>query len=304
MLIEKKLLDRIESKKKLLDSIRPLPKHIVEKLQDQLETELTYNSNAIEGNTLTLQETRLILEQGITIKGKSLREHFEAINHKDALESLDKLVKKKTKLTEKTIKDIHKMVLTKINDQEAGQYRKTNVRILGAIKSPPQYVKVPKLMKEFIKNINKEKLYAIETAAKVHYSIVSIHPFSDGNGRTARIIMNLILMQKGYPITIILKNDRKKYYNTLKKADLGNIKPFVNFIARMVERSFNIYLSVFKKDMKFIPLRDATKFCSYSQEYLSLLARKGSLDAIKLGRNWFVTKKAIKDYIDKYGKKS
>ena len=108
--------------------------------------------------------------------------------------------------------------------------------------------------------------------------------------------MNLILMQKGYPVTVILNNDRKKYYDTLKKADFGDIKPFVDFVGRMAERSLNLYLSAFRKGMEFIELKEATKYCSYSQEYLNLLARKGILDSIKIGRIWFTTKKAIEEY--------
>ncbi len=301
MLIEENLLERIESKKRLLDSLRPLPKQVLEKLQKQFEIELTYNSNAIEGNTLTLQETKLILERGITIKGKSLREHLEVINHKEALILLERFVKKKAPLSEEIIKQIHKAILTKINEEEAGQYRKLNVRSLGAAKSPPQYIKVPKLMANFINNIQKSKeLHIIELAAKTHYELVEIHPFFDGNGRTARLAMNLILMQYGYPITIILSNDRKKYYEVLKKADLGDIKPFVKFVGRMVERSLSLYLTTFRKDMEFVPLKEATKYCPYSQEYLSLLARKGTLDAIKIGRNWFTTKKAIDKYLKKH----
>ncbi|MCK4730186.1 MAG: Fic family protein [Candidatus Aenigmarchaeota archaeon] len=298
--MENILLERIKSKKRLLDSMRPFPKQALKKLQKQFETELIYNSNAIEGNTLTLRETEMVLERGITVKGKSLQEHLEIINHKEALSNLKEFVKKKAPLTEKLIKQIHKAILMKINDGEAGRYRRLNVRILGAIKSPPQYVKVPKLMLEFIKDIQKSKdLHPVELSAKVHYEFVRIHPFFDGNGRTARLIMNLILMQKGYPVTIILNNDRKKYYDTLKKADFGDIKPFVNFVGRMAERSLNLYLSAFKKGMEFIELKEATKYCSYSQEYLSLLARKGILDSIKIGRTWFTTKKAIDEYLRK-----
>ncbi len=302
MLIDMELLERVESKKKALDSLRPLPKNVLEKLKKQLDIELTYNSNAIEGNTLTLQETKLILERGITIKGKKLKEHIEVVNHQDAILLLEKFVGTKENLTEKHIKEFHKLILTKINDEEAGNYRKVNVRILGAVKSPPQWIKISKLMKEFLNDFNNDKkvLHPIELAAKAHYQFVTIHPFFDGNGRTARLIMNLILMQSGYPITIILNNDRKKYYSVLKTADLGNIAPFVNFIARMVERSLSIYLNTFRKNSEFISLKDATKFCSYSQEYLSLIARKGLLDSIKLGRTWFTTKEAVQKYLQKH----
>jgi len=304
MLIDNRIFARTLEKKKLLDSLRPLPKEVLRKLNEQLEIELTYNSNAIEGNTLTLQETKLVLERGITVKGKSLREHLEATNHKEALHLLERFVKKKEKLMEDLIKELHKVILTKINDKEAGRYRKTNVRILGAIKSPPQFVKVPILMKRFADYAKKnpDKFNIVEFSAKLHYEFVAIHPFFDGNGRVARLLMNLLLIQNGYPIIIILNNDRKRYYATLKEADRGNIKPFIDFIAKAVERSLDIYLSTFKKGLEYISLKEAAKISPYSQEYLSLLARKGILDAAKFGRNWVITKKALNDYIKKHRK--
>ena len=297
MLINKDLYDKLMKKKKMLDSIRPLPKAALSELKKQFEIELTYNSNAIEGNALTLRETELVLKHGITIKGKSLREHFEATNHQEAIEHVERVLKED--ITEELIKKLHEVILTKINDEEKGRYRKANVRILGAIKSPPQSEKVPRLMQNFAEYIrtNPEDLNTVEFAAMLHYKLVEIHPFIDGNGRVSRLLLNLVLMKHGYPITIILKNDRKKYYDCLKKADFGDVKPFINFIGYCMNRSLNIYLSSFKKGMEYISLAEIAKGANYSQEYLSLLARKGKLDAIKLGRNWMTTKKSIEDYL-------
>jgi len=299
MLINKYLYERIERKKKKLDSIRPLPKSVLEKLRRQFAIELAYNSNAIEGNSLTLNETRLVIEEGITIRGKPLREHFEAINHQRAFEFLESIVRQK-KITEDIIKDVHKIILSKIDENYAGRYRDVNVRILGAVKSPTRFEKVPKEMKEYIEYINKnpENLNSIELAALIHYNLVEIHPFSDGNGRCARLLMNLFLMQHGYPISMVLKVDRKKYYDRLRKADKDDIKPFVDFIARNIERSLDLYLDVFEKGSEYISLTKASKGSPYSQEYLSLLARKGRIEAIKMGRNWFVKKEAVKRYIE------
>lgn len=304
MIIDKELYERIIKKKKELDALRPLPKSVLEKLRKQFAIELAYNSNAIEGNTLTLRETKLVIEEGITIKGKSLREHFEAINHQHAFEFLEGIIKPKTQITEQILKNIHKIILTEIDTEYAGKYRDINVRILGAIKSPPRFEKIPKKMKEYISyiNSNPEKLNIIELAAIIHYRLVEIHPFTDGNGRVSRLLMNLFLMGRGYPVTMILKVDRKKYYDRLKKADTGDIKPFIEFIGRSVERSLNLYLDTFKKGQKYISLAKASKGSPYSQEYLSLLARKGRIEAIKLGRNWFIKKEAIKNYI-KFKKK-
>jgi len=302
-MIDKKLFEKIMKKKKELDKLRPFPKAALEELKKQLEIELIYNSNAIEGNSLTLQETRLVLEHGITIKGKSLREHFEATNHKEAILFVEYSLKHE--ISEDDIKKLNELVLDKIYDEEKGRYRTTNVRILGAVKSPPQAEKVPNLMKNFIAYIigNMDNLNIIEMAAAMHYKFVEIHPFADGNGRTARLIMNLFLMKHGYPITIVLRNDRKKYYQTLKEADKGDIKPFMDFIGYCINRSLDIYLSAFKKGLEYIPLSNAAKGTPYTQEYLSLLARKGRLDAVKISRNWMTTKKAVNEYI-KNSKKS
>jgi Fic family protein len=295
-MMDRKLLQKIDSKKKDLDKHRPLPREVLEELRKQFEIELTYNSNAIEGNSLTLNETKLVLEHGITIKGKSLREHFEAINHKEAIVFVEDVLK--GPITEDLAKKLNGTVLEKIDDR-GGRYRDINVRILGAVKSPPQAEKVPGLMKEFIDyaQTNPEKLNPVEFAAMLHYKFVVIHPFVDGNGRVARLLMNLVLMKHGYPITIVLKVDRKKYYDCLKKADLGDVRPFVNFIGYCVNRSLGIYLSAFRKGMEYISLAEAAKGTPYSQDYISLLARKGKVDAVKLGRNWMTTKKAVQDYI-------
>jgi len=299
MIIDRTLYERIVRKKRELDALRPLPKSALKNLRKQFAIELAYNSNAIEGNTLTLRETKLVIEEGITIKGKTLREHFEAINHQKAFEFLEGIIKPKTQITEKIIKEIHKIIITGIDDEYAGRYRDVNVRILGAIKSPPRFEKVPREMRKYIEHITKnpEKLNVIELAAIIHYRLVEIHPFTDGNGRCARLLMNLFLMRQGYPITMVLKVDRKKYYNTLKEADKGNLNPFIDFISRDVERSLDLYLDAFKKGSEYISLAEASKDCPYSQEYLSLLARRGKIEAVKLGRNWFIKKEAIKKYV-------
>lgn len=298
-MIDGKIYDRIIRKRKELDSLRPPSKAALKRLEEQFAIELAYNSNAIEGNTLSLRETKLVIEEGITIKGKPLREHFEAINHQKAFMSLENVVKRKIKITEQVIKDIHKIILTGIDDEYAGRYRDVNVRIIGAIKSPPRFEKVQKRMGEFIDEIrtNPEGLNVIELAGLIHYRLVEIHPFTDGNGRTARLIMNLFLMSHGYPITLVLKVDKKKYYDRLRKADQGDMYPFIDFMGRNVERSLDLYLDAFRGGSEYVSLAEAARGTAYSQEYLSLLARKGRIEAIKLGRNWFIKKEAVERYI-------
>jgi len=299
MLIDENLYKRLSSKKRELDSLRPLPKSALERLRRQFSIELAYNSNAIEGNSLTLNETRLVIEEGITVKGKPLREHFEAINHQKAFELLESFVKEKAPISENTIKSIHKVIIAGIDDEYAGRYRNINVRIIGAVKSPPRYEKVPQKMRDYMDYLNRnpDHLNVIELAAVAHYQLVEVHPFSDGNGRTARLLMNLYLMRKGYPITMVLKVDRKRYYDRLKKADQGNVKPFIDFIGRNLERSLDMYLDTFKSGPEYISLAEAAKGTPYTQEYLSLLARKGRIEAIKIGRNWHIKKEALQKYI-------
>ena len=297
MEINKNILERIEERKARLDSLRPFPKSTILKIREYFDVELTYNSNAIEGNTLNLQETRAVLEEGVTIGGKNLKEHLEVTNHKKAIDFVFSLLKK-NKIEEMDILNLHAIILDRIDPQSAGFYRQTQVYIRGSRYIPPPPKEVPALMKDFVKLINSKK-DPLELAAEVHFQLVDIHPFTDGNGRTARLLMNLILLRNGYPMTVILRAERKKYINCLELAHRGNLEPFLDFVAKSVERSLDIYLSMIDPEFseKYIPLAEAAKQSGYSQEYLSLLARKGRIGAIKFGRNWVITKKDLEEYI-------
>ena len=301
--IEENILERIQKKKARLDSLRPLKKPAILKIREYFDVELTYNSNAIEGNTLNLQETRAILEDGITVGGKTLREHLEVTNHKKAIDFMFSLVTKK-KITEMDIFNLHAIILDRIDPQNAGFYRNTQVYIRGSKYIPPPPKEIPSKMKDFVKLLNSKK-NALELAAEVHFQLVHIHPFTDGNGRTARLLMNLVLLKHKYPMTVILRAERKKYISYLESAHKGNITPFLNFVAKSVERSLDIYLTMVdpKFSEKYIPLSEAAKLSGYSQEYLSLLARRGRIGAIKFGRNWVITKKALNNYLKSVGKK-
>jgi Fic family protein len=182
--MDQKLLSRIEGKKRELDRFRPLSPGILQKLREQFILEWTYNSNAIEGNTLSLQETELVLNRGLTIGNKSLKEHFEAINHKAGIEFVEQFVAKKNELNESFIKELHHIILKNIDDTNAGVYRVTNVRILGAVHIPPDPFKIPQLIQEFLAWYyeHQHTMPIPELAAYVHYQFVCIHPFIDGNG--------------------------------------------------------------------------------------------------------------------------
>ncbi|HRB91924.1 MAG TPA: Fic family protein [Chitinophagales bacterium] len=296
--------DRLYEKKEMLQKARPLPKMALNKIKESLSLEWTYNSNSIEGNTLTLRETQMVLQEGITIKGKSLKEHFEAHNHEKALDYLYELVNDNYVLRSIDILSLHGLVLRSIEDNFAGRIRNGGVRIVGANFVPPNANKVSDLLDELIAFVNKNPLGLndIVLSTIFHHKLVWIHPFFDGNGRTVRLAMNLILMRKGFPPAIILKNDRKKYYEALNAANNGNYQKLVLLMVQALERSLNIYLNVLpnqKEDDEYKEISTLVEEPSvpYGQEYISLLARQGKIDAYKEGRNWLTTKNAIENYI-------
>ncbi|WP_278035793.1 Fic family protein [Flavobacterium nitratireducens] len=296
------IFDRLYEKKQLLQSSRPLPSMALNKIRESLSIEWTYNSNSIEGNTLSLRETQMVLQEGITIKGKSLREHFETHNHDKAIDYLFSIINDTYKLRSIDILSIHGLVLRSIEDDFAGRLRNGGVRITGANFIPPNANKVPDLLDELIEFINKNPLQLndIELATIFHHKLVWIHPFFDGNGRTVRLSMNLILMRCGFPPAIILKNDRKKYYEALNQANNGNYQKLMLLMSQALERTLNIYLNAmpdngndYQKISDIVNEPNAT----YGQEYISLLARTGKIDAYKEGRNWYTSKEAIDNYI-------
>ena len=237
--------DEVDSLKKELDSKRPIPKETLKSLSESVNLEWTYNSNGIEGNTLTLRETQVVLE-GITVGGKSIKEHLEAINHEKAILFLDDLVKENDPINEWNIKSIHQLVLRDIDNENAGRYRKENVTIKGATHIPPNYLKVPELMEKLILTYNTwSKYHPIIQAALLHGELVKIHPFIDGNGRTSRLLMNLVLMNKGYNPVIIKKESRLKYYEALDKAHTtGNYTDFVKLVTKLEVEMLKKYLEL------------------------------------------------------------
>lgn len=305
MYLNNDVKQRLERKLKTLNDLRPLPVQAVKKLREQFELEMTYNSNAIEGNSLTLKETFLVLSEGITIKGKPLKDHLEAKNHSEALSYIFDLVdtEKQHTISENLLRSLHRLVTSETEKDDAGKYRTSAVMITGTDHKPPEAFEVPRLMQELMTWVSKEKsaMYPVEFSALLHHAIVHIHPFFDGNGRTARLMMNVFLLQSGYPLVIILKNDRKKYYRVLALADKKNYEPLVKFIAQAVERSLDIYLRVLTPmhtaQESFVPLIKLTKGTIYSAKYLNLLARTGRLEAHKEGRNWLSTKESVERYI-------
>jgi Fic family protein len=300
------ILSRLESKKAMLDAFRPLPDFVLHRLTSDIAIEWTYHSNSIEGNTLNLNETRIVLEQGMTIHGKSLREHFEVVNHHNAIEYISALIHPNYTISERDILDIHRIVLTNIEKEFSGRYRNGGVRIVGANFIPPNALKVSDLIHELLQQtaLAMQEWPVAWVATLFHHHFVHIHPFFDGNGRTVRLLMNILLMSKGYPPAIILQQDRKKYYQALNQANNGKYDKLFLLILQAMERSLSIFLDALpskENDDDYAPISMIVSEPSvpYGQEYVSLLARRGLIDAYKDGRNWFTKKSAVLDYYQK-----
>lgn len=237
--------DTLDRKKSLLDAHAPLPQALTDNLSQWFRIELTYTSNAIEGNTLTRQETAAVVEKGIAVGGKSLVEHLEATNHAAALDWARELATARRAIAEQDILTLHGLILKGIDDANAGRYRAVQVRISGSAVILPNPRKVPDLMRDFAQWLaSPGKAHPVALASEAHYRLVTIHPFTDVNGRTARLLMNLLLWRHGYPAALIRKRDRLTYINALEKAQLGGSHElYERLIASAVERSLDIYLS-------------------------------------------------------------
>lgn len=243
--LEDSYFNEVDQLKRELDNKRPIPKETLRSLEESINLEWTYNSNGIEGNTLTLKETQVVLE-GITVGGKSIKEHLEAINHEKAILYLNDLVKENNPITEWNIKSIHQLVLKDIDNKNAGKYRRENVTIKGATHIPPDYLKIPELMEKLILNYeNWNDFHPIIQAALLHGELVKIHPFVDGNGRTSRLLMNLDLMNHGLNPVIIKKEDRLEYYEALDKAHItSDYTDFIKLITKLEIEMLNKYLKL------------------------------------------------------------
>ncbi|RLQ84917.1 Fic family protein [Planomicrobium sp. Y74] len=237
----------VDQLKAEFDRLLPFPIAAFNNLKKAERVEWIYNSNAIEGNTLSLIETKVILEEGLAIGGKRLKEHFEVINHSEAISYIEDQVTRTELLDERTLKITHHLILKNIEDENAGIYRSINVRISGSQHEQPHFFQVDNEMKNLFAwyENQKEHLHPVELAALFHFNFVYIHPFTDGNGRTARLLMNLILMSHGFPPAIVKAGNEQRlhYYETLELASLRNdVQPFVGLIAGCVQESLTNYL--------------------------------------------------------------
>jgi Fic family protein len=251
-------ISNILSKKKKLELLINEDRETFDRLlKDFFRTETTYSSNAIEGNTLSKIQTDVVINKGITISGKSIVEHLEAINHARAYDFVISGIENNSTLTERFIMDIQGIILENIDNKNSGRYRNMQVRISGSSTILPNYQKVPTLMEKFI-----EELKQIETpilqSLFAHYAIVTIHPFSDGNGRTARLVANFILMKNGYSPIIINKKDRLKYLKSLEMAQTRNLnQEYINFMLKCIEKSIDFSIKNYNKDSKSYELQNS-----------------------------------------------
>ncbi|MBE7644813.1 Fic family protein [Tenacibaculum finnmarkense] len=235
----------------LKDRLNEYRKNEHPKVTRALEIEYTYESNKIEGNTLTLQETALVIEKGLTVGGKTMTEHLEVINHSQAIDYIKGLAKSKNTISERDILQIHSLILQAIDKPNAGVYRKVPVIISGAKHMPPQPFLIAEKMEGLLLWYAKSKdvLHPVELSAEIHERLVTIHPFIDGNGRTSRLLMNLILLQNGYPIAILKGDDKSRlaYYNALEVAQTeNNKKVFIALITKNIEDTIKRILAVFE----------------------------------------------------------
>ena len=242
------IFSEIENKKERLSKMRPLTTGEVERLREEFMVEFTYNSNAIEGNTLTLKETAMVLE-GMTIDQKPMKDHLEAVGHRDAFMYVQDIALKEVDLTETVIKNIHSLVLMN-RPEDKGVYRRIPVRIIGAYTDPVQpYMIEPKLTELLENNVNREnKMSIIERIALFHLEFEGIHPFIDGNGRTGRLILNLDLIRNGYPPINVKFTDRKRYYDAFDAYYRdGNSSAMSNLIAEYVNKRLDEYFAVLEE---------------------------------------------------------
>lgn len=297
--LDPRLARRLARKKAELDQYRPLPSDTVRRLNDDLRIFLTYHSNAIEGNTLSLRETQMVIEYGMTIHGHSLREYLEAANHAEAYSYMTALVEKRAPITRETVLTLHSLVMDKIIEAK-GQFRAVPVYIRGANMTPPPASQMASLIKEWTEWIDGagKEYESVLRAAIAHHGFEAVHPFTDGNGRVGRLLLNLMLMREGYPPALLLRDWRVRYIQALDTANTGNYSPLANLIGQAVEAGLDLYLEACAAlpDESYQPLSALAGSSGYSVDYLGWLVRQGRIEAVKRRGRWYSTTDAIERY--------
>jgi len=260
--LDKRLAERLSRKKTTLDSYRPFRPGITQRLHEDVRIQLTYHSNALEGNTLNLRETQIVIEEGIAIGGHSLHEHLEATNHAEAFDYLRTLVETTTPFTIETILTLHSLVLKTLNPT-AGQFRTTPDRICGSDLALPHSTQVPTMVAQWIAWLRGDGLFyePVIRAALAYHRFVAVHPFEDGNGRIGRLLLNLLLMRDGYAPAFLLRSWAERHRSALRAADQGKYNPIVNLIGQAVEAGLDFYLEACNAppDERYQPLPELAR---------------------------------------------
>lgn len=297
--MDTRLAERLTDKKARLDQLRPLPPAIITRLADDMRVLLTYHSNAIEGNMLSLYETKLVIEEGVTVRGQPLRYYLEARNHADALDQVQALADAHTLLSTDTVRMLHRIMMDTVLD-DAGEWRKGYVHIRGASFTPPHPRELPMLMEEWVAWTQHagQSHPALLRAIIAHVVFEAIHPFADGNGRVGRLLLNLMLMQAGYPPALLPQEWRIGYLHGLHHAQTSaNYTPIINLLGRAVEQALDRYLeSIAAADAAPVLLREAAARTGERAEHLAWLIRQGRLPGVKQGRSWYVHIEAVTRY--------
>ena len=282
---------RVQANVRVLRSHRPLPEDVTRRLEQQLRLYHTYHSNAIEGNTLTLKETRLVLEQGVTIGGKSLREHLEATDNARAFDWIWAKARSRPRMDHILLQELHAIV-ARGTLESAGRYRTHQVWIGGSSHVPPPPGQIVSLLDQVFEELPRIREPPLRSVY-LHHRLAFIHPFQDGNGRAARLAANLLLLGAGYPPVVLRVQDRRRYYACLEQADRGRYGPFAAFVVRALDESLVLFLAATDPRRALMPLRQLARGSPYSQEYLSLRARQGVLEAVKIDDVWHSSRHAF-----------
>jgi fido (protein-threonine AMPylation protein) len=302
--MDARLTARLAAKRDHLDAFRPLSRSITTRLAESLRLLLTYHSNAIEGNTLSLRETQIVIEEGITIGGHPLREHLEATNHAQAYEYLTTLATEPGPITRDTILDLHRLIMTGIDDS-AGRFRTGAVYIRGARMTPPMASQVERLIARWLEWVDGPgtDYPPIVRASVAHHDFEAIHPFFDGNGRTGRLLLNLMLMRDGWPPALLLRSWRVRYLSALDSAGDGRFNPLLNLIGRSVEGGLDLYLEACaaavhepEPDQEYKLLAELSGPNGYTASYLGWLVRQGRVEAVKRAGRLYSTERAVAQY--------
>jgi Fic family protein len=306
--LDDELYGRIMDKKNRLDSAGKLSDENLDRVEKMLEAEYIYNTNKMEGNTLTKGETDRIL-RGMTVSGKPLGDRMEIKNNPASIEFIKDLAFNSAmkEITQQDILDVHRIGMAGVIS-DAGKYRENDdIFVKGAEFMPSPWYEIPSHMDDLLDfvNDNPDGLSPIEVAAHAHFWFASIHPFSNGNGRTARLLTNLILLRNHYPFIVFHHVEKEQYRRLLNKADNGSFKPFLIYIARLAEQAIDLILQTMdgSEVTELLSLIELAKGTPYNHKYLKLQASKGIIDAIKKDGKWMTTRKIIDKYIEYHGRK-